>query len=670
MSNSIFPHMLHGCDYNPDQWLDRPDILKEDIDYMKKAGVNCASLGIFAWAALEPKEGIYEFDWLREIIQNLYQNGIYTILATPSAARPTWMAKKYPEVLRVNQNLERNEMGGRHNHCYTSPIYREKAYAIDKKLSETFGNDPAVILWHISNEFSGECFCPLCQEEFRHWLQDRYKTIGALNDAWWSRFWSFQFSDWSEIDPPLPRGNGMQAQRLDWMRFVTDRTVDFMAWEKKAVRDGGSSLPVTANLMGFYDGLNYNKFAPVMDIVSWDSYPRWHNDYSSDIDIAVQTAATHDVMRSILPDKPFLLMESTPSTTNWMNVSKVKRPGMHMLSSMQAVAHGSDSVQYFQWRKGRGNSEKFHGAVVSHDRRCDTRVFRDVAELGKRLTGLDALAGSTRRPQAAVLFDRENQWALKFSPGPRNQGIHYQETVISHYRSLWQLGIDADLPDMESDLSQYKLIAAPMLYMQRAGILQKLRDFVENGGILIGSCFSGIVDESDLCFLDDAPHGLTDVFGLRAEEINGLYDSERNHTIWNEHCYSVSELIELVHLEGAKALSVYENDFYRGCPALCENTFGKGRAYYIAGGAEQRLLSDLYAMLAGELVLDRALDADLPDGVTAQTRQKDGKTYIIAQNYNTNTVNVQLRTPVSDLETGEKLHALKLAPYDVRILTR
>jgi beta-galactosidase len=665
--------MLHGCDYNPDQWLDRPDILAEDIAYMKEAGVNCVSLGIFAWAALEPAEGTYDFGWLGNIIENLHQNGILTILATPSGARPAWMAKRYPEVLRVGPDLVRNEMGDRHNHCYTSPVYREKIYAISRKLSETFGGHPGVILWHLSNEYGGECFCPLCQEEFCRWLEKRYKTLDALNDAWWTRFWSHTYTGWEQVDPPLTRGEHcVQGLKIDWMRFVTDRTVDFMAWEKKAVRDGGSDLPVTANFMGFYDGLNYNKFAPFLDIVSWDSYPRWHDGEQSDADIAAHTAASHDLMRSILPDKPFLLMESTPSCTNWMPVSKVKRPGMHMLSSLQAVAHGSDSVQYFQWRKGRGGSEKFHGAVVSHDRRSDTRVFKDVAAVGKRLAGLEALAGSVQRPQAAVIYDRENDWAIKYTAGPRNQGLHYQETVIRHHRALWQLGIGCDMPDMEGDLSRYKLIAVPMLYMQRAGIAEKLRRFVEGGGVLVGTCFSGLVDESDLCFLSDAPHGLTDVFGLRAEEFGGLYDDERNHILWRDRCHAIIEIIELVRLEGTSALAVFENDFYRGEPALCEHRFGKGKAYYIAGGAQQPLLSELYATLADDLGLERALDAGqdgLPEGVTAQVRYKDGQAFIIAQNYNQAPARVALRTPVRDFETGEEVSLLTLAPYGVRVLT-
>ena len=201
----IFPHFLHGGDYNPDQWLDRPDILERDIQLMKEARINCVSVGIFSWARLEPEEGVYELDWLEAIIDNLYKNGIYTVLATPSGARPLWMAHKYPEVLRVNRTLTRNRPGRRHNHCYTSPIYREKVRQMDLKLAERFGHHPGVILWHLSNELGGQCFCPLCQEAFRNWLKEKYKTLDALNAAWWTDFWSHRYTDWSQIEAPSPR---------------------------------------------------------------------------------------------------------------------------------------------------------------------------------------------------------------------------------------------------------------------------------------------------------------------------------------------------------------------------------------------------------------------------------------------------------------------------------
>ena len=406
-----YDHFLHGGDYNPEQWLDRPDILKKDIEYFKKAHINTVSMGMFSWAVLEPEEGKYNFDWLEAVINNLYKEGIYTILSTPSGARPKWMADKYEEVLRMDPDRTRRFFGGRHNHCYTSPVYREKIFNINKKLSERFGKHPAVILWHISNEYGGECHCPLCQEKFREWLKEKYGTIENLNSRWCTTFWSHTYNSFDQIESPSPKGeNALHALTLDWKRFVTDRTVDFMKHEISAIRAGGSDLPATANLMYDYDGLDYKKFKDVMDIASWDNYPSWHkkDNYTTAVDGALQ----HDLMRSI-KKAPFLLMESCPSATNWKPINKLKKPGMHLAASLQAVAHGSDSVLYFQLRQSQGASEKFHGAVIDHYGGDDTRVFREVTEVGKVLEQIQETVGSVTKSPVAVLYDRENDWALK-----------------------------------------------------------------------------------------------------------------------------------------------------------------------------------------------------------------------------------------------------------------
>ncbi|MDR2654855.1 MAG: beta-galactosidase [Oscillospiraceae bacterium] len=661
--------MLHGCDYNPEQWLDMPEILEQDIACMKKANINCVSVGIFSWACLEPEEGVYRLGWLAEIVDRLYKNGIYTILGTPSGARPVWLAKKYPEVLRVAPDMTRNLMGARHNHCFTSPVYRRKVYEVNAMLAKTLGNHPGVILWHISNEYSGACFCPLCQAEFRIWLKNKYKSLENLNKAWWTAFWSHRYTDWSQIEAPVPKGEmDVHGLTLDWNRFVTDRTVDFMKNEIAALRENGSQLPVTTNLMEFHYSLNYFKFKDIIDIVSWDSYPMWHLPAGGDAAMGARTACCHDLMRSIKKDRPFLLMESTPSMTNWFPVSKLKKPGMHMLSSMQAIAHGADSVQYFQWRKSRGGSEKFHGAVVSHDCRDDTRVFKDVAEVGERLKKLGGLCGSLPQAKAAIFFDWENRWAIQETKGPRNAGMHYEKTVIAQYRAFWEMGLPVDFVDMESDLTGYSLIAAPMLYMYRSGVEKKLRAFVENGGVLVGSFFQGLVNETDLCFLGDAPHGLTDVYGLRVEEIDALYDEESNSMNWNGKEYALSLLCERVRPSAADTLAVYSRDFYAGEAVLCANSFGKGRAYYLAAGAEQDFYSDFFRYIAESLGLEKALSAQLPQGVSASRRIAD-KPVAIVQNFNAETAVVQLNSEMQDYESGEiYTAAIELAPYEVKFV--
>ena len=637
--------LLHGGDYNPEQWLDRPDILEQDLQLMKKAHVNVVTLGVFSWSLLEPEEGVYHLDWLADIIHRLYQNGIHTILATPSAARPAWMAKKYPEVRRVRPDRVRELYRRRQNYCYSSPLFREKVRAVDEQLARRFGQDPAVILWHISNEMGGDCHCPLCQAEFRRWLQHRYGSLEALNKAWNSRFWSHDFSDWEEIESPAPQGEDcLQGLTLDWKRFVSDRHIDFFRFERDVIRAIVPQAKFTANLMYRFHDIDYHDLARELDVVSWDNYPTWHKATETVEQTALDTAMMHDLFYS-LKGQPFLMMESSPSFTNWQPVSKQKRPGVAMLSALQAVAHGSDSVCYFQWRASRGGEEKFHGAVIGHDGREDARPFRETAQVGAALEQLAPATGTSRPRQAAIVHDWPNMWALEGSAGPRNAGLGYWKELACHYNALARAGITVDFVGQDSSLEGYGLVVVPMLYLLREEFAQKLCDFARQGGTVVVSEWTGVVDESDLCWLGDTPHGLTRLLGLRRTEIDGMYDGEFRRCLPVEGAVPVlpatragvlCEVAALEESDPAQVLLTYTEDYFAGCPAVAVHRFGQGRAYYLASRFEPEFYDALYASLTREAGLQPASPWPLPKGVLATRR--DGLLFL--QNCNDSPVSV------------------------------
>ena len=648
-------HLLHGGDNNPEQWLDCPEVLEEDIRLMKEAGVNCVTLGVFSWAVLEPEEGVYDFEWLEEIIDNLRNAGIQVILATPSGAMPHWLTQKYPEVMQVRADGQRNLPGKRHNFCYTSPVMRAKTKALDEALSERFGRKDNVILWHLSNELAGNfsdgaCHCELCQSAFRNWLKERYGTLDALNHAWWGRFWSHVYTDWEQIHSPAPHGETtVTGLELDWRRFVTDQISDFCGMERQAVALH-SDLPATTNFMDTFKNINYNRLQRELDIVSWDNYPFWHRQ-KDEVPAAVQAAFNHSMMRS-MKKKPFLLMESVPSVINWRNNNPVKRPGMHMLSSMQAVAHGSDSVQYFQWRKGRGSYEKFHGAVLDHKNGSSTRTFREVAEVGKRLPGLDRLLDKTvNHPKAAVIFDWENWWAVEDITGPRLD-LDYPACVTSHYRAFWEQGIEADIVDMDADLSGYEVVSAPLNYMYKPGWAEKVRRFVAAGGRFVTTCFSGMADETDLCFTGH--HPLEDVLGVIQEEIDAPSEEFENQFEYGDRKYPARRLCEIVHpKESAEVVSVYERDFYAGFPVVIRNPYGQGEACYLAAESDQEFLCAFYADLFARAGLVNALETELPYGVTVTERTgTDGKRAVFVMNFRNSPVTVEGIGRWTDAEDG------------------
>ena len=671
-----FPHMMHGADYNPDQWPQ--DIWPEDMRLMKLAHCNTVSVDIFAWVKSEPAEGQFEFGWLDKVMDMLAENGVYAIMATPSGARPAWLSQKYPEVLRVGPDRRRNLHGKRHNHCWTSPVYREKTRIINTKMAERYKDHPALVLWHLSNEYGGECHCDLCQQAFREWLQDKYGTLDALNQAWWTAFWSHTYTDWSQIESPSPIGeDAVHGQNLDWMRFTTHQAIDFMRNEIAPLREITPHIPLTTNFMRDYKPLNYWRFAPEIDVISWDSYPYWH--LGPDWEEAARIAFNHDIFRSMRGGQPFMLMESTPSITNWHAIAKLKRPGMHLLSSLQAVAHGSDTVQYFQWRKSRGSSEKFHGAVVGHSGHENTRVFRDVAEVGATLEKLDGVVGTTVKPEAAVIFDWENWWAVEDAQGPRNPDKGYLETCQRHHQALWRMGVPVDVIDMEQALDGYKLVIAPMLYMVRPGVAERIEAFVNAGGTFVATYWSGIVDETDLCFLGGFPGPLRAVLGIWDEEIDALAESDSNSVVpapgnplGLSKPYTARQLCGLIHAETASVLATYQSDFYAGRPAITVNAFGDGEAYYLAFRTGADALLDFYSHLAARLSLQKVLDTDLPEGVNVQMRTDGERDFVFIMNFAPEHRAVTLDDAAyTDTLTGEAVSgAIALDGCGLRILER
>ena len=673
--NPKCPHMLHGGDYNPDQWPE--NVWKEDMRLMKLAGCNAMSVGIFAWAALEPEEGRFEFGWLDRIMDMLAGSGAYAVLATPSGSKPAWMSRKYPEVCRVNSHGLREPHQGRHNHCRTSPIYREKAQLINRRLAERYKDHPALLIWHVSNEYNGsECFCELCLAAWRDWLRAKYADLDQLNHAWWTAFWSHTFTDWDQI---LHVDHSICGMMLDWRRFITDQTIDFFRDETVPLRELTPDVPVTTNFMGISTTLDYWKFAAEVDVIAWDSYPTWHEP-GGDTEVACRTAFIHDVNRCMKTGKPFMLIESVPSTTNWMHVSKLKRPGMHLLSSLQAVAHGSDTVQYFQWRKGRGGAEKFHGAVVDHYGSEDSRVFGDVAEVGAALKKLDAVIGTTVRPEAAVIYDWHNRWGIDLMAGLGRDLRQYAETCIRHYRTLWSRGVPVDVIEELCDFSRYKLLIAPMLYMLRPDVAGRLEKYVAEGGTLVMTYWSGIVDENDLCFLGGWPGaGLREVLGIRDEETDATWPHERNSVVMAEDNplamrgrYEARDLFALIHAEGAEVLGTYGGDFYAGRPALTVNRHGDGKAYYIASRNDESFLRDFYGRLTADLGIEPVLEADLPEGVTAQVRTDGERRFVFVMNFTADEQTVDLGAETfRDLLTGTDVTgATSMPPYGIMVLDR
>jgi beta-galactosidase len=667
-----FNGIAHGGDYNPEQWMDtHPGILDEDIRLMRLAGCNTFSVGIFAWCRYEPREGHYDFDWMDRILDTLADAGFQVALATPSAAKPAWLAHAHPETRQMNREGQRVPVGSRVRHCYASSLLRHKVAELNQRIAERYHQHPAVKLWHVSNEYLNDCFCPACFDAFRDFLRERHGNLDALNAAWWTDFWGHRFSDGSQIDP---RDGSIDAMALDWRRFRTAQVVDFMRMEIAALRAGGATQPMTTNMMSLWPGLDFWRYAEHLDVISDDCYPQWKGD-AGDVATAARYAFTHDVMRSFKGGRPWLLLESCPDSPQWHHPPRVKRGDIYRSEMLQALAHGADALMYFQWRKGRGGVEKFHGAVVDHEGSENGRVFRQVADLGRSLPVFASLAGCGSKAEVALLFDWESRWALDLNRGD-SEG--YAEGVIALHRGFWSRGIPTDALEARSDFSGYRVILSPQLFLLHPGVADRIRAFVEGGGTWVLTFQSAVVDENNLCFRGGCPgDGLRAFAGVWAEEVDFLAAQEQRQVNLDPNLlpgmaaqYTCSRLCEPLHAEGAETIGHYEGDLYDGRAAITRRRVGQGCIYYVGAWMEDAFWRDFAGALQRELRLRPAIDSELPPGVTAQVRGEGVQARIFVQNFSPEERIVQLdERAYRCAETGEPIGAtLRLPPWQTRVL--
>ena len=638
----------YGGDYNCEQWPE--EVWHEDVRLMREAGVNFVSLAIFAWAKVNPAPGVFDIAWLLRAMDLLHENGIAVCLATATASPPAWLMRLHPDVAAVDANGLPFHHGSRQNYSPNSPHYRKYAGELVQALARECGHHPALAIWHINNEYG----CHISDSHgahdtaaFQEWLQRRYSTLAALNAAWYTAFWGQIYGAWEEI-PTARKVPSFQnpCHALDFRRFMSDSL-------RECYR------------MGLFPSLDQFSWANDIDVAALDHYP----DPTPGVDSFPGNPLAYDLTRSLIPDHPFLLMEQVSSQVNWRPVNKLKAPGIMRLWSYQAIARGSDGIMFFQWRQSNSGAEAYHGALIGNTPPAESRVFREVAELGAELKRLAPVCGSLVRARAAIVFSWEILWAIESPAKPRQ--FRYEEILQSYYTFFCRHNIAVDLVPPSADLSRYAFVAAPQAYLLDTAEAENLRAFVERGGHLLATFFSGVVDKNT--HFGDGPHPvlLRDLLGITVEEWQPYHDTEKNSLLLNDGTrFASGYFCESIRLAGAESLGVFESDFFAGQPALTRHACGRGFAYYLATQPEREFFDGPFAKIVAGAGVRPVMKA--PSGVEVHLREKSDARYLFVLNHLAHPV--ELDDPLltgQDLISGSRLDgSLNLLPNGVAVISQ
>lgn len=615
-----------GADYYPEHWpRERWEI---DAQMMQEAEFNVTRLAEFSWAKLEPREGVYDFAWLDEAIGILGRYGVSSILGTPTPTIPKWMADRYPDIIVKDQQGHAVPFGNRQMTCFSSELFREKSREITRMMAEHYAENPDVIGFQLDNELFGpHCYCDACERKFQQWLHKKYQTIEKLNESYGTIFWSHCYSDFSELH--LPRHpNSSPSLDLDYRRFHSENVVSFAKEQADILRECCPGKAITHNLMGFASDVNYFDLGELLDFVSFDYYynfgdDTWEDRYNS----YLSGAASLDLMRGI-KRKNFWLMENSAGTLGWETYGRNIRPGELRRMTYQNIAHGADGQVWFRWRTSRFGTEQYWHGLLGHDG-LGGRRYQEAAQVSNELhTLFQELEGSRVEAKVGLLLDYEDRWA--FDLQKNSDHFSYCGAFMPYYRALARRGVNVDFINVQQPLDSYRVLVLSTKYLLNEELAERLRIFVQNGGVLLTTCRTGVKNECNVPYAMTLPGYLREVLGVRVEEYEAVSPKHPYTVQYENTTYQGNILADWVIPESALSLAEYQEEGLEAYSAITVNDFGKGRAYYVGTIPEDRLAQELMDQVLNDAGIS---PFEIPEQVEVSIRSKQGVDYVFVLNH-------------------------------------
>jgi beta-galactosidase len=678
--------MYFGVDYHPEQWVfpyggsaEHPEAAwSHDAELMVKAGINVVRIGEFTWGLCEPEDGQFDFDWLKRVMDIFGEAGIQVVLATPTAAPPIWLTKKFPEILPLDEHGRVKHEGTRRAACLNSEIFWNHSKRIVEKMAAALGQHPQLIAWQIDNGIGGNfteaAFNDASCLDWHGWLEAKYETVGRMNDLMGLRHWGQVVTRWDQVPMPMhaPAAHN-PALVLDWCRFCSDTIVQFVKMQADVLHELTPDCPVTTNLRPLIHRFDHFDLAEAIDFVSIEStasIKAKSSDLACEIDMLRSLKKTG--IRTPDGDTGFWVMEQKAGNVNWQDVNSLVRPGVLRMFTYQLVSRGATAIVFFRWRQPRFGTEKFHGAILPHHLEGSNRVFQEISQIGEELKMLaPALQGTKVIPEVCILYSHDNDWMLH-QPGQPNKHFSLREHIQLIYNALHDRNIPVDFARPAEDLSQYKIVIAPSLHLLSAGEADRLKLFVQNGGTLVGTFNTGLVNQYGLAPDTGYPGDLTELFGLEVLEFDPLPPGEENHLTFKgvfptSHMHPAKIWCDLIEPKGCQVLATYVKDFYAGRPAITMNTFGLGKAVYIGTMSHQHFYNDLVVWLRQMCSLHPLLK--VPESVEVSMREKEGTRVFFLLNHQNSPVRIQFYKPMHDFLTGNTFSGnYDLPPHGVLVL--